>query len=236
PRPKVIWLNAADTHEQVWHKIVVSHHSYFPVYQGSRENPIGLVSVKAIYANLAAGAPVDLRSLAVKPLAVPATQNVLQLLETFKQAGRHVALVVDEFGSIVGLVTLNDVMEAVLGEFPTQDQRARPAVVARPDGTWLMDALVDLEAVEAALPGLRFDSTSRHEYQTLAGWVMKQFGRVPREGETFESAPYVFEILDMDRHRVDKVLVMKAGTVPDRPPGPRAPGAPPAAPGQGPSA
>lgn len=81
--------------------------------------------------------------------------------------------------------------------------------------------------------GLRLDSTSRHEYQTLAGWVMKQFGRVPREGETFEFGPYVFEILDMDRHRVDKVLVMKAGAMPVRPP---PPGTAPSPSGQGPSA
>lgn len=208
PRPKVIWLNQDDSHDQVWHKIVVSNHSHFPVYQGNRDNTVGIVSVKAIYANLAAGAGVRLKDLTIAPLVVPASQTVLQLVETFKQSGKHIALVTDEFGGIVGLVTLNDVMEAVVGEFPSQDERARPAATKRPDGSWLVDAMIDLEELEKALPRFKFGGDAYTEYQTLAGYLVKAFGRLPKEGETFESQGYVFEILDMDRHRVDKVLVV----------------------------
>jgi len=208
PRPKVIWLNQEDPHDQVWHKIVVSGHSHFPVYQGNRDNTVGVVSVKAIYANLAAGAGVKLKELMIPPLIVPESQTVLQLVETFKQSGKHIALVTDEFGSIVGLVTLNDVMEAVVGEFPSQGERAKPEAKKRADGSWLIDAMIDLEAVEKALPNFKFDGDAYTEYQTLAGFVVKALGHVPKEGETFESQGYVFEILDMDRHRVDKVLVM----------------------------
>jgi putative hemolysin len=207
PRPKVIWLNQDDPHDQVWHKIVVSNHSYFPVYEGSRDNTIGVVSVKSIYANLAAGVGVNLKDLVVPALIVPESQKVLQLVESFKQSGRHIALVTDEFGSIVGLVTLNDVMEAVVGEFPSQGERARPSAKRREDGSWLIDAMLDLEAVERTLPGFT-GGGSNTEYQTLAGYVVKSLGRVPKEGETFEANGYVFEVLDMDRHRVDKVLVM----------------------------
>lgn len=210
PRTKVIWLNQNDPHDQIWHKIVVSSHSHFPVYAGNRDHVVGVVSVKAIYANLAAGVPVRLKDLMVAPLIVPATQTVVQLVETFKQSGKHIALVTDEFGGIVGLVTLNDVMEAIIGEFPSQGQRAKPAALARPDGTWLMDAMLDLESVERALPGFRFGGQAHSEYQTLAGFVVKQLGRVPREGESFAAQGYIFEVLDMDRHRVDKVLVLPA--------------------------
>ncbi|HYG24397.1 MAG TPA: hemolysin family protein [Verrucomicrobiae bacterium] len=208
PRPKVIWLNQNDDHEQVWHKIVVSGHSHFPVYEGNRDRTVGVVAVKAIYANLAAGAGVNLKDLMTPPLIVPETQTVLQLVETFKQAGKHIALVTDEFGSMAGLVTLIDVMEAIVGEFPSQGERAKPEAKRRDDGSWLIDAMIDLEAVEKALPGFKFGLDAYTEYQTLAGFVVKTFGRVPREGETFESQGYVFEVLDMDRHRVDKVLVM----------------------------
>lgn len=208
PRPKVIWLNQEDAHEQIWHKIVVSNHSYFPVYHGTRDHTVGVVSVKAIYANLAAGVGVKLKDLMVPPLIVPESQTVLQLVETFKTSGRHIALVTDEFGSIVGLVTLNDVMEAIIGEFPTQGQRARPEAKRRDDGTWLIDAMIDLQSVESALPGFRFGAGANSEFQTLAGFVVKQLGRVPKEGETFEAQGYVFEVLDMDKHRVDKVLVI----------------------------
>jgi putative hemolysin len=208
PRPKVIWLNRDDPHETVWHKIVVSGHSFFPVYEGNRDNVVGVVSVKAIYANLAAGVGVNLKDLMVPPLLVPATQNVLQLVETFKKSGKHLALVADEFGSIVGLVTLNDVMEAIVGDFPSQDERAKPTVTTRPDGSLLIDAMIDIERIEQALPGFRIEEDAGKDYQTLAGFVVKHFGRLPREGETFESQGYIFEVLDMDRHRVDKVLVV----------------------------
>jgi putative hemolysin len=208
PRPKVIWLNRDDSHEQVWHKIVVSGHSHFPVYEGTRDHTVGIVSVKAIYANLAAGVGVNLKDLMTAALVVPESQTVLQLVETFKQSGKHIALVTDEFGGIVGLVTLNDVMEAVVGEFPTQGERAKPEVRKRDDGLWLIDAMIGLEAVEKSLPGFKFGGDASTEYQTLAGFVVKTLGHVPKEGETFEAQGYVFEVLDMDRHRVDKVLVM----------------------------
>lgn len=210
PRPKMIWVSADEPHEAVWHKIVVSGHSYFPVYRGNRDNIVGVVSVKAIYANLAAGVGVKIKDLMVPPLVVPETQNSLQLLETFKSTRKHMALVTDEFGSIVGVVTLNDIMEAIVGDLTTPEERAKPEVRQRDDGTWLIDALVDLDKVERALSGFRFDSEGSRDYQTLAGYVVKRFGRVPKEGETFESQGYIFEVLDMDRHRVDKILVMKA--------------------------
>lgn len=213
PRPKVIWLNQDDRHDQIWHKIVVSHHSHFPVYQDNRDHTVGIVSVKAIYANLAAGLPVQLKDLMTPPLIVPETQTVLQLVETFRQGGKHVALVADEFGGLVGLVTLNDVMEAIVGEFPSQGERSKPEARKREDGSWLIDAMIDLESVEKALPGFKFGGSAFTEYQTLAGFVVKQLGHVPKEGETFEAQGYIFEVLDMDRHRVDKVLVLTAKTV-----------------------
>jgi putative hemolysin len=219
PRPKIIWLNQDDPHDQIWHKIVVSNHSHFPVYAGGRDQVVGIVSVKAIYANLAAGAGVALRNLMTPPLVVPRTQNVLQLVETFKQSGKHIALVTDEFGGIIGLVTLNDVMEAVVGEFLPPDERAKPEARRRDDGSWLIDALIEIEAVERALPGFRI--ADAEDFQTLAGFVLKRLGHVPKEGETFIEQGYVFEVLDMDGHRVDKLLVTPAaGTArPAAPPG-----------------
>jgi putative hemolysin len=178
------------------------------VYQGNRDNAVGVVSVKAIYANLAAGLGVSLKDLMMPPLIVPETQTVLQLVETFKQSGKHIALVTDEFGSIVGLVTLNDVMEAIVGEFLSQHERAKPAAIHRDDGSWLIDGMIDLAAVEKALPGFRFGGDALGQFQTLAGFVVTTFGHVPKEGETFETQGYVFEVLDMDRHRVDKILVL----------------------------
>lgn len=207
PRPKIIWLNADEPHETIWHKIVVSGHSNFPVYEGNRDNVIGVVSVKAIYANLAQNIPIKLRDLVVKPLVVPLLPTAVQLLETFKQHRQHTALVSDEFGGIVGLVTLHDIMEAVLGDLPTQDQRSRPTASKRPDGSWLVDGMTPIEEVESVLEKVKFMGDRTTDYQTLAGYVVKQFGHIPKEGETFEAQGHVFEVLDMDGHRVDKLLI-----------------------------
>lgn len=209
PRPKVIWLNVNDPHEQIWHKIVVSNHSYFPVYEGDRDHVVGIVSVKSIYAHLAAGIPVHLKDLAVAPLVVPASQTVLQLVEVFKKTGKHIAMVTDEFGSIVGLLTMNDVMEAIVGEIEPQDARSRPNAKKRDDGTWLIDGMLDLESVERALPDFKISAESRGDAQTLAGFMMKMFGHVPKEGQQIKAHGYTFEVLDMDRHRIDKVLVLR---------------------------
>lgn len=209
PRPKITWLSDVESHEAIWHKIVVSGHTHFPVYQGNRDNVVGIVSLKSIYANLGAGLPVRVRELMTPPLIVPAVVTAVRLLEIFKTSHQHVALVADEFGSIVGLVTLHDVMEAVLGEFPSLDSRSQPEARQRPDGSWLIDGMLDIAEVDLALPGFRLSAQARRDYQTLAGFVVEQFGHLPTEGETFTHQGYTFEVFDMDRHRVDKVLVTR---------------------------
>jgi putative hemolysin len=207
PRPKIIFLKRTDSHEAVWHKIVVSGHSNFPVYDGNRDNVVGMVSVKAVYANLAAGLEVNLGDLMTKPEVVPATQTVTQLLEVFRRTGRHVAMVADEFGGIVGAVSLVDVLEAIAGDFPTQEERLRPRALQRVDGTLLVDGLLELEEFERTLPGLQFPDPSSRGFDTVAGFLVAQLGRVPAEGDCVEFEGYRFEVIDMDRHRVDKILV-----------------------------
>ncbi len=207
PRAKIIFLNKDDPHQIVWHKIVVSGHSNFPVYQANRDNVVGVVSVKAIYANLAANVGVKVADLMVPPLVVPATQMVVQLLETFRESGRHIALVAEEFGSIVGLVTLVDVLEAIAGDFPSQEERLKPQAMKRDDGSWLVDGLMEIEPLEQSLAGLKFPRPPARDFETLAGFVVTHLGRLPKEGETFDWMNYRFEVIDMDRHRVDKLLI-----------------------------
>lgn len=208
PRAKVIFLNKADPHEAVWHKIVVSGHSTFPVYEGQRDNIVGVVSVKAIYANLAAGARANVVDLMVQPLIVPATQFVTQLLDSFKTSGKHVALVADEFGTIVGLITLVDVLEAIVGDIATPAERLRPMAKQRDDGSWLVDGAIEIEELQRTIPAFAFPESRTRNYGTLAGFMLAQFGRVPHEGEFFDWLGHRFEVIDMDRHRVDKILIL----------------------------
>jgi len=209
PRPKVIFIGADDPHEQVWHKIVASRHSQFPVYRENRDHVVGVVAVKSIYANLAAGAPVQLADVMTEPMFVPAVQTVVELLESFRQTGRHFAVVADEFGSIVGVVTLVDVLESIVGEVPSQEERTRPEIRLRDDGTWLVAGAADIETIEEKIPGLNFSEGAQGRYQTLAGFILEHLGRIPAEGEIFDALGWKFEIVDMDLPRIDKVLLQQ---------------------------
>jgi len=210
PRAKIIWINAADSHDAIWHKIVVSGHTVFPVYEGQRDNVIGFVTVKAIYANLAAGIPPRVRDLMTPAMVVPASLTASMLLEKFKQTGRHVALVADEFGGIIGLVSLHDIMEAIIGELPSTDERLKPTAKRRDDGSWLVDGMLDAEEFERLVPQFKLHPRPERDYQTFAGFVMKHLGHVPHEGESFQHQGYCVEVIDMDGHRVDKVLLLPA--------------------------
>jgi Hemolysins and related proteins containing CBS domains len=216
PRTRIVWIASDESHEQVWHKIVVSNHSHFPVYDDNPDQVLGFVSVKSIYANLAAGVPVDIEHLITPALIVPETQSAIHLLETFKREGRHIALVTDEFGGIAGLVTINDLLEAIVGDLPEAGEKQSAPFVRREDGSLLVDALVGLEELEEFLPGFAPTDDERRHVSTLGGYICARLGRLPVEGESFDAHGYRFEVVDMDRRRVDKVLV-RPGTETTRP-------------------
>jgi len=207
PRAKIIWINKADPHDAIWHKIVVSGHSHFPVYEHSRDEVAGVISLKAIYANLAAGIPAKVGDLLVPPTFVAGAQSVASLLEMFKRTGRHVALVTDESGRLIGLVTLIDVMEAIVGEFPSPAERLKPEARKRADGSWLIDGYMPLEKLTPLLPALRFPPAEKRDFATLGELVALRLGRTLKEGDTFDEQGCQFEALDMDGARVDKVLI-----------------------------
>jgi putative hemolysin len=207
PRAKIIWINQADPHEAIWHKIVVSGHSAFPVYENARDQVVGVVSLKAIYANLAAGIPAEVRNLLVPPLFVAGSQTAASLLEMFKRTSQHIALVTDDTGRTIGLVTPIDVMEAIVGEFPSPAERLKPEAKKRSDGSWLVDGFMSLETLEPLVARLQFPFAEKRDYATLGEFLADRLGRMPKEGETFDEQGFRFEALDLDGTRVDKVLI-----------------------------
>jgi len=209
PRPKIVFLNLDDPEEANWRKIVASGHSYFPVYQGNRDQVIGLVSVKALWAHSAIGLSTSLKNLMVPALIVPETMTAIQLLETFKKSSRHIALISDEFGAIQGLTTLIDVLEAIVGDLPAQGRRDAPEARQREDGSWLIDATLAIGDIKRMLKLEALPHEDQADFQTLGGFVTTQFGRIPTAGDYFDHAGWRFEVVDMDRHRVDKVLIAK---------------------------
>jgi putative hemolysin len=209
PRPKIVFLNIDDPEETNWRKIVTSGHSYFPVYQGNRDQILGLVAVKALWAHSAIGLPTTLKNLLVPPLIIPETMSAMQLLEQFKKSGRHIAIVTDEFGAVNGLVTLIDVLEAIVGDLPETGQRMQPrSAERREDGSWIVDATLSASDLKSMLgPDFELPRESAAEYQTVGGFAVTQFGKIPEAGDRFDWMGWRFEVAAMDRRRVDKVLV-----------------------------
>ena len=207
PRSRIVWLKADDPPETNWRKVVASGHTHFPVYEGNRDNVLGIVSVKALFANLALTGSAELKNLLTEPLYVPFSMSATKLLEHFKQTGKHVALVTDEFGGTDGLVAVTDVLEAIVGEVPSGEKRHKKLIIERQDGSWLAEAFVDVDELKRTLHIRHLPGEELEEYQTLGGLILHHLGRLPQEGEYIEAEGLRFEVVDMDRQRIDKVLI-----------------------------
>jgi putative hemolysin len=207
PRPKVAWLDADDPQEEVLRQAREAGHSYYPVARGDLDDLLGIASVKDAWVRQAFGEPADLLDSLRRSLLVPEGAPATDALEAFKRSGLPTALVIDERGHIEGLVTLTDVLEALVGEVPGEDEPAEEAILRREDGSWLVDGLLAAHELKKHLGTRGLPREGETDYQTVGGMVMEALGRVPEEGDRFEWEGYSFEVLDMDGRRVDKVLV-----------------------------
>lgn len=207
PSIRIVWINADEAPDVTWRALVASGHSHFPVYRGSRENILGVVSVKALWANMAVGLPAAPADLATQALILPETIPALRALEQLQKARQRVALVSDEFGNITGILSLLDLLEAIVGELPSQEDRHKLRAIQREDGSWLVDATLPVEefARDLGKPADYFPVDG--DFQTVGGFVVHRLAKIPKEGDHIEYRGHRYEVVDMDRHRLDKVLV-----------------------------
>ncbi|NEO99956.1 MAG: HlyC/CorC family transporter [Symploca sp. SIO2E9] len=208
PRPEIVWLDLEDSSEVNRHKIINSIHTRFPVCQGGIDNVIGVVQVNTLLARSLANQPFDLTSSLEQPLFVPESTWALKVLELFKQSGPHLALVVSEYGVLQGLVTLNDVLEAIIGDIPSVDHSHDSQIVQREDGSWLVDGMLPVEDFKKLFGFAELPGEQRGNYYTLGGFVITHLGRIPTAAAHFDWQGIRFEVMDMDGNRVDKILVM----------------------------
>ncbi|OPY67602.1 MAG: Magnesium and cobalt efflux protein CorC [Syntrophorhabdaceae bacterium PtaU1.Bin034] len=207
PRPDLVAIDIDANQEENWQKMASSGHSQFPVYRHDPDNILGIVSIKGLWNRVVTGEPIDLVSLLAPPLFIPEGLPALTVLEGFKHSRTHVALVVDEYGSIQGIITLHDILEATMGDLPSVDVDTDPDAVKRDDGSWLLDALLPVEKFKDIFGVDIIAEEENDRYHTVGGFMLFHFGRIPSAGSFFEWGGWRFEVVDMDGHRIDKVLI-----------------------------
>lgn len=208
PRLDVVYLDLQDSFEENRARIVESDYTRFPLCDGGIDNILGVVHTRALLKDLLEGRPVRLREHVQPPLYVPGTITVTDLLETFSRERATLALVLDEYGELEGMITVNDIMEALVGGLGAIGTVPDADIVRRDDGSWLIDGTTTVHRFREVvdLPG-ELPGEDAGTYHTLGGFMMAELERVPRAGDKVHVAGHTFEVVDMDRNRVDKILV-----------------------------
>lgn len=209
PRPEIAAFDIGDSAEQLLKKLAQHNHSRFPVVRGSMDQVLGIVKTKDLLAQLLAGRTVDLEAVMQPALFVPEGMAALDLLDKFKAERTHVALVTDEYGGIEGIITINDLAEALVSEVALSNDESAVEIIARADGSYLVDGKMAIHAFKQALNIKELPQETARAYQTVGGFVMMMLGRVPKAGDHFEWSDWRVEVMDMDGRRVDKILVMR---------------------------
>ena len=212
PRPDVVFLDLDDPPEVI--KAVVSGNrlSRYPVIQGAADNIVGVVRAKDLLAGEFTNQPFDLNAVMVPALYLPDTMPAFKAIEMFKSSRRHMAVVIDEHGGVEGVVTVNDILDALVGDIPSMDEREEQPVVRREDGSFLLDGALSVDQLKQTLRIKQLPGERDGGFLTLGGFLMARLGRVPAVADRLEVGGWRFEIMDMDRRRVDKVLVTRAGS------------------------
>jgi putative hemolysin len=207
PRGDVVWLDAADSRETVWNAVRTSGHSRYPVCRGQLDELIGVVMTGDLAEWLGDPSSGELAARARAPLIVHESTRILRLLDLFRESKMHFAVIVDEHGSIEGIVTPSDILTAIAGELPEAASEEPAEAVARDDSSWLVDGSMSVDDVERLLK--QGNMRSGDDYTTVAGFVLAQLGHLPTTGESFRWKGLRFEVVDMDGRRIDKLLVQR---------------------------
>ena len=209
PRTEILWLDLNQPAGELHRQVRESAFSRFPVGRGNIDNLIGVLEAKNMVRPLGDQDPIDIESILTKPLVVPENMPALNLLAEFRTHANAFALVADEFGSILGAVTSDDVLQSIVGDtgHGTDARSAQPNYVQRDDGSWLICGSMPIDETRDLLHLDTLPGEADGHYRTLAGFIMVQLGHLPVTGEKFTFATFIFEVVDLDGNRIDKVLV-----------------------------
>jgi magnesium and cobalt exporter, CNNM family len=202
-RSDIIWFNLNDNEEKIKEKIIREPHSVYPICAGDIDEIKGVVSIKDLYVT-----PDHklFKDIMLPALFVPENNTAYQVLEKFKQSKLHSCFIVDEYGSVLGLITLNDILEAIVGDIPQPDVQDYE-IREREDGTYLVDGQIPFYDFLTRFGKTEWMNEGEHDFDTLAGFILHELERIPKTGDKLEWKGFTIEIVDMDGHRIDKVLV-----------------------------
>ena len=211
PRMDIYYLDVANPIEESRRRLIESPHSVIPVCRNGLDNVLGVIEAKDLLRRALSGEELKLTA-AIRPANyIPKSLSPVQLLEEFKRSKIALALVVDEYGEVAGLATLKDVMEAIVGDLPSEEaEDEEPEAIQREDGSWLLDGTLTIEKFKQLFDMETLPDEASGNFHTIGGFVMLQLGHVPRASDRIEAAGLRFEVVDMDRNRVDKILVSSA--------------------------
>ena len=208
PRADIVCLDTTLEFEVNHARIESSDHNHFPVVRGGLHDIVGVANARQVLSRMVRGVPPSLEEHLRPPLYVPETLTGMELLDNFRSSGVHMAFVVDEYGEVKGLVTLQDLVEAITGEFQPADA-ADAWAVQRDDGSWLLDGHIPVPELKDRLQLDRVPEEERGRYHTLSGLMMLLTGRLPKVADTVDWDGWRFEIVDMDGKTIDKVLATR---------------------------
>jgi putative hemolysin len=208
PRSEIAYIDVEQSMEESRERIAAAEYSRFPVCRGGLHEVIGTLGAKQLLNQSLGGSGFDFESQVQAPVFVPESLTGMDLLSHFRTSGTHMVFVVDEYGEVLGLVTLQDVLEAVTGEFKPRSQEDAWAV-QRDDGSWLLDGLIPIPDLKDKLEWKAVPDEEKNRYHTLGGLVMWLLGRIPKTGDAVEWEGWRLETVDLDGKRIDKVLASR---------------------------
>ena len=214
PRNEIRWIDLADSPEEIRRKVISSPHSRFPVCDQSLDNLLGIVHVKDLLGHGPDVEPFRIKGRLTLPAFLYEGTHGLKILEMLRTSGTHNAVVLDEYGTVQGLLTLTDILEAIVGDIPDRSDEQEPRAVRRADGSWLLDGRLPLDDFRDLLD---LPALPQGDFHTLAGLVVAHLGHIPRVGEAFEAWGLRIEVVDMDGNRVDRLLVGPADRAAEHP-------------------
>lgn len=209
PRSDIDWLDLKDTREKMVEEIRRSKFSRLPLAEGNLDQFVGVIDTKDLAGLDLYSDEVDLREIAHDPIIVPENTSALKVFEQFRETGKHECMVIDEYGSVIGMVTLFDVLESIVGDISGDESDKNNEVVVRRDGSWSLDGMLPIDELKELIEIDNLPEEDKVGYKTLSGLVMNQLGRIPAVGDTINVEEFAFEVVEMDGLRVNRVLVTR---------------------------